>query len=1050
MDSECLNIFKQHISYWNLYPPPPVYFSDKPYAVKDIKPLNIELWVSIYNSPRNSEVLSALDLNLKNPSISKINILLEESKLKLSRDIVFNPKVSIILLKKGWRTKFSDIIGAIPISSSNINIILNSDIVLSYSELYKIQKIDKNDLIVLSRYEISDNSSTIDEFIQTGKLIDNCASSDVWIFKGHPNVVADIYMGIPGCENMLIMDFVRKNYDIYNLGKIIPSYHLHRNKNGNNSYPFTYFLSKNFNITFVKLQSNLKESTEDPINSTEPTDMENAIENITEVFNNEFKQYKLLSNLYTFTLNSTVENIKNDLVKLAKSNVEKELSLFFNDELSVRREALDRKLETDEKEFSKQLKESLEEKFNLMYSEEFELKKKSLHKKLLEEEGEFKKKLISSQAEIIDSYKNSKFFEIDTIVKDEKERLLTKVKEDVELAKNEIKEKLSQEIAIKTKENIQFLKEQDIILSNKRAERVNIHIKEIDMLQNDIKTIQTQIEELHNEEKFLREKNASDLVKIDEECEKYKLQTINEANNAINSIKDKITIERDLLEQQINENAIEVEKAQEKFIIENKKEIEQLQLLFNDKKAELNESHTIFCEELKQRKKSAILSLESEILSIKTERINKIQVEIDHFKQVEHENAIQISNEIKSNIEGEITLIMNDHAAKKKAILIDIAEYKEFEYAKIRNEVNDYSIEYKNKMFKTLAQDYEEQKMLKDRSLEQHETQLLQEIKIKVSEYENVLLKEVEVNISNERKKCDNLLEGYVQETKNKIKLQYSQTLLDKETAINYWNEEYKLQQKKITDIRVEHADIVSQHQRKMLDIQAEHADIIKQHDIQMAIKIEDSTNKIKESIEIFNSQYKTRDSAMKSKLLSLKNTVIAELEEMRKQKLFALDEEIKDKNAIFAKEQTLRNLTRSQQYAEDSQKIKDEVAELRSEEMVKLYSEINEKRIESENELIDELKTFRETQIESIRNEIEVAVMAKFQKTIEQRDAEDKRTREEEHKQFKEYIDGLRKTEIENIQSSKEATIGRLDVRIVDLRKQLFEIEKAIRDAQK
>jgi hypothetical protein len=110
----------------------------------------------------------------------------------------------------------------------------------------------------------------------------------------------------------------------------------------------------------------------------------------------------------------------------------------------------------------------------------------------------------------------------------------------------------------------------------------------------------------------------------------------------------------------------------------------------------------------------------------------------------------------------------------------------------------------------------------------------------------------------------------------------------------------------------------------------------------------------------------------------------------------------------------------------------------------------MNKKRLELDAELEDELKTFRTTQIESISKEIEDSLIAKFEKTFVERDEEDKKNRDEELRQFKEYMDELRRAEIENIKITKESIIGRLDVRIAELRKELFELEKNIRNLQK
>jgi hypothetical protein len=1046
MDAECLNIFKRHIAFWKSYPIPDVYFSDKSYVIKNFnQATNIELWTSLYNSSRNDENLRALDFNLKNPAISKINILLEGSELKLSPEIAFNPKISVTNTKKSWRTKYSDIIKLIPASSKNINILLNSDIVLSYEKLDIIRGLDKDELVTISRHEIHDNSVTMEDFIKTGKVITNCASSDVWIFKGFPEVSADIYLGIPGCENMFIMDFVRKNYKIYNFGDIIPAYHLHKNKNTERSYPFTYYFSKNFKITFIKKQPLLETDLNFSKESLD-TSIKDALIRLGNVFNNELKQYDILMDLYNRSLSIEVENIQGELIEHTKSTIEKELDDFYKNELKVKTDTLNEKLEKDEIELTRILKEELEKKFNIMYESEFELKKKSLNDNLVRQEGEFKKKLESSQSLIIEEYKSKKFEEIDIAISTHNEKMVQKINNEITSMRETMTGKLLQEMTLKREENQQEIKlmisESIKIYNNKKVELNKSHALEVQALNNDITMINTQITELKNEEQALREKNELFLSKIDESCDEYKKQKIAKIEDSLADIKQKLISEEEFLQTSILANNEEIKNnisELNKIFIEKKAALEtdfadfedkikiqeyELNKILREKRDIVQSEFACFEDQMKMRVSelnndfaTKTVELDLEMIRLKNTRMEQLNNEVNAEKET-LKTGLQGYLEVeKKAIKDDLMNFNLGIVDEKKKILLNMEEFRESEYSKIRKIVDEHSINYRSKT---------------DSQLQEYFVKKQHEIDTGLETYQHTKKTEIVNALTSQQKLHDQSLVEYKKVIENKMNEEYDKLCAQQEVAIKSCNSRYNDEQIKINNLRMEKADILASFST------------------QTDMAIADSTNKIKENIEIFNADYLDRVSKMKENLEKVRSGILLEHEELRKKELDKIENIIKDKKTAFEEKYKLMEAESLQVFTKNKSKLEEEIESLRSESTLKMISETNQKRDMLSTEIDDELKTYRETQIESIRKEIEDNVMAKLEKTITIRDSEDRKSREEEQAQFKEFINNLRETEIGIIQKTKESTIGRLDARITELRKQLFELEKEVRNAEK
>lgn len=1020
MDSDCLNIFKNHIRTWKSFPIPSFYVVENSYVVKDDITSNIELWVVLYNSPRFEEILTAVDLNLKNPNVTKINILLEKnSKIKIQPSIAFDPKVGISMLKKSTRAKYSDIIESIPTSSQNINIILNSDIVLSYDNLYKLQNLQDNELAVFTRHEIDKDANTIADFVKTGTLLNNCTSSDAWAFKGVPNIVGDVYMGIPGCDSMFIVEFIKKNFKVYNCGDIIPAYHFHKHKTyATNVFPFTYFLCKDFALTFVKNKTS--DLSEESVNT--------KLLNFAELFNKEFKEYNTLVDIYDKSIEIEVGNFQRESINNAKQEISDKVAILYENELKIKLQLLDSKLVLEEAKLKEKMSQELDEKFHNEYilktdrlNEQLDQERTQIIERLNEnlamERVEFIKQLEKTQDTIIEEYKSSKFKEID---------------DELNQKKKSSNEKILQEITIFSEEHYKklalIIEEQNRNFAEKEEELKKKYELTIKSLKKDADIIKSQIIELNQEEEFLRKRNEEFLIKIDEDCEELRKQRTKEIEESLLSVGLKLISEEEFLQNRILQNNYEIDNCMKLCVLENIEEIKNLKKEHDKEKFDLEAKHKSLISELVANHENFIMqnkNREDELNNNFKGTIEKMKIEIEELKKlkvdelnyeisVEREDSkTKLLEELKRDkkvLQEEFDNFNREIAEKTRLIVLEMEKYKKDENEKTKKLIQEYA-----EKCKVIADEKAEKYFLRQ-----------QEIKDKkIQEYESSKSIEISNNLQHYQKLHDEYLTDYIMNIENKMKDEYSKLRIEQENAIKSWNLQYKNEQLKLDNLRVE--------KNEFLKLFSENTNLA----------IADSNQKIKENIEIFNSDYTNKLVKLKEKLEGDKVKTLLQYQEFYAKETEKLQKQIKEKTLEFERKEKEHDNELMKIYSNKKSEIESQIETLRSESLIKMISETNEKRELLNCELDDELKTFRETQITDIRKEIETNAMNNFEKILNDRDVEDLKAREDERRQFKEYIENLRQTEIENIQKSKEATIGRLDSRITEMRKELFELEK-------
>jgi hypothetical protein len=188
------------------------------------------LWTSWYNieEEHRKEVLRSIELNLKNPLITQFNLLCEIPF------IYEHPKLKCIPIEKrpSYQT-FLDLY-----DFNNINILINSDIVLQYNTSHLIKKMPQNSAYCLTRYQLlNDYSLPLNEwkcaFYEAGLA---AVTQDAWIIYKPLNPIqncSDILMGIPGCENRFSLCLHRSGLIVSNPSLSIQIFHNHLSEKRN-------------------------------------------------------------------------------------------------------------------------------------------------------------------------------------------------------------------------------------------------------------------------------------------------------------------------------------------------------------------------------------------------------------------------------------------------------------------------------------------------------------------------------------------------------------------------------------------------------------------------------------------------------------------------------------------------------------------------------------------------------------------------------------------------------------------------------------------------
>jgi len=213
------------------------------------------IWTSWYkiDEEHEKEVLRSIELNLQNPFITKIKLLCEIPF------IYEHPKLDCIPISKrpSYQT-FLDLF-----DFNNINILINSDIVLDYRSSYFIKEIPANSAYCLTRYQLLNNFKLPLKRWTYGfyERTDAAVTQDAWIiYKPEKSIndCSDILMGIPGCENRFSLCLYKSGLIVSNPSYSIQIIHNHLSETRNytesyhNKYPglgiFPTSLEKKFSL----------------------------------------------------------------------------------------------------------------------------------------------------------------------------------------------------------------------------------------------------------------------------------------------------------------------------------------------------------------------------------------------------------------------------------------------------------------------------------------------------------------------------------------------------------------------------------------------------------------------------------------------------------------------------------------------------------------------------------------------------------------------------------------------------------------------------------
>jgi hypothetical protein len=186
-----------------------------------------KLYINYYrdgNPERQKELDKCLELNIKNPQIDSITLLIDNKKAYDYADKYLESD-KIFIMRVGSRPTYEDFFNMANkwARQDDIHIIANSDIFFNES-LSLLDAVDMNgNCIALTRYDVLS--------LETGgvKFNGNIGSQDVWIFKGtiRPIHGSNFQMGKRGCDNRIAYLIDKAGYKTYNPCRDLISYHLH-------------------------------------------------------------------------------------------------------------------------------------------------------------------------------------------------------------------------------------------------------------------------------------------------------------------------------------------------------------------------------------------------------------------------------------------------------------------------------------------------------------------------------------------------------------------------------------------------------------------------------------------------------------------------------------------------------------------------------------------------------------------------------------------------------------------------------------------------------
>jgi hypothetical protein len=187
------------------------------------------IWTSWYKIEKEheKEVLRSIELNLQNSFITKIKLLCEIPF------IYEHPKLECISIEK--RPTYQTFLDLYDFN--DINILINSDIVLDFGTSFLIQKIPPNSAYCLTRYQlINDYKLPLERWKYHFYELEIAAvTQDAWIIYKPLNPIKcqDILMGVLGCENRFSLCLYQSGLILSNPSLSIQIIHVHLSEKRN-------------------------------------------------------------------------------------------------------------------------------------------------------------------------------------------------------------------------------------------------------------------------------------------------------------------------------------------------------------------------------------------------------------------------------------------------------------------------------------------------------------------------------------------------------------------------------------------------------------------------------------------------------------------------------------------------------------------------------------------------------------------------------------------------------------------------------------------------
>jgi hypothetical protein len=182
----------------------------------------INLYTSFYidpNQARQAEVMECLRRNIESKYLDKVILLIDDPNALA--EIPQSDKVETILISsRPTYATFFEIINSRE-ANKDWHVIANSDIyfddtILNLNYYGKAQEV----ALALTRYDVQKRGVT---------FYNRTDSQDVWCF--HSKVMncslADVMLGVPGCDNAIAYSLFKAGYKVHNVSKSIRTYHLH-------------------------------------------------------------------------------------------------------------------------------------------------------------------------------------------------------------------------------------------------------------------------------------------------------------------------------------------------------------------------------------------------------------------------------------------------------------------------------------------------------------------------------------------------------------------------------------------------------------------------------------------------------------------------------------------------------------------------------------------------------------------------------------------------------------------------------------------------------